>query len=79
MNKKRLAELNEGEGARVISVGETGDITARLMELGIVCGARVVCSFAGKGIRAFSVKGSTIAIRDRDSRSVFLEVDEGEG
>ncbi len=55
------------------------DITAagaerqRLMELGMVGGAEVECVLRRKNIAAFLVRGTVIALRERDSARILVE------
>lgn len=45
----------------------------RLMELGMVDGAEVECVLRRRNIAAFLVKGTVIALRERDSARVLVE------
>ena len=65
--------LNRAEAvAFVQSVNIEGALGARLRDLGFVGGARVEPLYSGAGIRAYSLCGTVIALRDADA--AFVEV-----
>ncbi len=51
----------------------------RLRELGLFCGAEVECVMRRRGIGAYLVRGTVIALRDTDASAVELLRDAGEG
>ena len=74
----KLSELRESERGRVTGIDCAGDIKRRLMELGIVPGTVIGCviSSALGYIKAYSVKGSVIAIRKRDAEGIEVGVEQ---
>lgn len=70
---KNLAELTVGERGKVRCV--EGGLSQRLRDLGFTRGAAVECLLAasGQGMRAYSVRGAVIALRQRDARQVTVE------
>ena len=70
-----LNELQPGESARVLRLLCSGSLRRRLLDLGLDPDTRVSCvgrSPAGDP-GAFLIRGSVIALRDRDSRQVLVE------
>ena len=70
-----LNELQPGESARVLRLLCSGALRRRLLDLGLDPDTRVSCvgrSPAGDP-GAFLIRGSVIALRDRDSRQVLVE------
>ena len=71
---KRLSELSRGERAVIVSVGDPAqELTRRLMEMGLLEGARVEllheAPFGGDPI-AVRVRGGLIALRRADARQI---------
>ena len=56
-------------------VTASGRMKRRLMDLGLTEGAEAVCLFfaPGKGMRAYRVRKTVIALRRRDAENVVLE------
>ncbi len=70
---KRLNELSPGDGGRVRSA--EGEMKKRLYDLGFTPGAFVQCALAspGRGMRAYAIRGTVIALRERDARQIMME------
>lgn len=69
-----LAELREGDSARVTGLAATGAMRRRLLDLGIVAGTRVECaqeSPAGDPV-AYAVRGAIIALRREDAKTILV-------
>ncbi len=73
----RLCDLAVGEVARVVAVGNTGPIRRRLLDLGLVPGAVVICVGRSPGgdPAAYRIRGAVIAIRDGDAAPVTVRRD----
>lgn len=70
-----LAQLNEGERARVVSIGVT-DMRRRLLDLGLIEGTQVEClqkSPFGDPV-AFLIRGAVLALRSIDSKNITVEI-----
>lgn len=64
-------DLIEGDsGAFVHNVKIKGALGMRLRDLGFVKGTKVQPLFSGSGIRAYSLCGTVIALRDEDAAGV---------
>ena len=72
---KRLSDLATGERARVSALAARGDDRRRLLDLGLVPGTDVEVAFrhATGDPTAYRFRGVTVALRNEDARSVFLE------
>ena len=72
---KRLSDLQAGESGRVRCVTAAGGMKRRLMDLGLTEGAEAACLFfaPGRGMRAYRVRRTVIALRRRDAENVVLE------
>ena len=71
----RLNELAPGGVCRVAGLETEGPMRRRLLELGLVAGTRVRClrrSPLGDPA-AYALRGTVIALRDRDSAGVLVE------
>jgi ferrous iron transport protein A len=80
LNIKTLAELKKGQKAEILSVegaGEGGDLSRRLMEIGLLEGAGVElvheAPFGGDPI-AVRVRGALIALRRAEAAAVKVKV-----
>lgn len=73
---RSLDELAVGEAARVRAMGGAGGMRRRLMDLGFTPGAEVECLLAapGRGMRAYRVRRTVIALRRRDA--AFIQTEE---
>ncbi len=79
MNKTLLSDIRPGQRACVTEVRSCGSIRQRFMDLGLIRGSRVCCILSSRGsMRAYNIRGAVIAIRDRDARSVTVEVEKDE-
>ena len=79
MGMRHLALLKAGEGGRIKGVRPGCGLSRRLMDLGFTPGARAECVLAapGRGMRAYKIRNTVVALRRRDAEDVLLE-DEGE-
>ncbi len=76
-----LCHLRPGEGGAVQQLNTVGSMRRRLMDLGILPGAAVVCvgrSPAGDPA-AYSVRGAVVALRQADAATVLVQRWEGDG
>ncbi len=69
-----LHSLRPGETALVKCLGSSGALRRRLLDMGMVEGTRVECLGISPGgdPKAFLVRGSMLAIRDRDCRDIIV-------
>jgi ferrous iron transport protein A len=69
-NTQNLAQLRAGAECDVVEV--SGTLAVRLAELGFVAGTRIRCENrrARGGLAAYLVRGSVIALRERDARGI---------
>jgi len=72
---KKLSDLRPGENGRVKCVTAAGGMKRRLMDLGLTEGAEAACLFfaPGKGMRAYQIRKTVAALRQRDAASIILE------
>ena len=75
-----LSELPVGRSGLVKGLCSGGGIGRRLMDLGFTPGAEIACllNAPGGSMRAYSVRGTVIALRRREARQVILEEDSHE-
>lgn len=71
-----LAGLQRGQRARVTGLEATGMVRRRMMDLGLLAGAEVEVIMASPlgDPRAYLVRGTMLALRERDARGVRIEV-----
>lgn len=69
-----LSALPPGTAARVVQLNTPGDMRRRLLDMGLVEGARVESLFAGPSGDpvAYLVKGAVVALRAEDARTVLV-------
>lgn len=75
MNKKcGLNALNIDECGEVLHLENTGSIRRRLQDIGVVEGTKIKCVLKAPGgdPTAFLIKGAVIAIREDDSKKIFV-------
>lgn len=77
----RLSELPVGESARIASVGGSGALRRRLLELGFVPGTELCClgERPGGGPRSYRLRGTVLALRRGESDTVELEGEARQG
>ena len=70
-----LSCLAVGQSGRVRCLHAGEGIGRRLMDLGFTPGAEILCLLTapGGGMRAYSIRGSVIALRRREARTIVLE------
>lgn len=70
-----LADLSVGERGRVKTVAASPKQSVRLAQFGLIPDTEVECVLRGAkgGMSAFSVRGVTVALRDKDLRQIFVE------
>lgn len=68
----RLCDLKPGEEASVIEISPKCRIRQRLIDIGLIDGTcvRCVCESPTKGMKAFSIRGAIIAIRNEDCADI---------
>ena len=79
MKKILLSDISVGQNAIVSTINDCSGMRQRFMDLGLIRGSSVCCVLSCAGsMRAYNVRGSVIAIRQRDAISVTVEVEEDE-
>lgn len=76
MNHYTLAQLKEGEIAKVETLLSTGSIRRRLQDLGFISGTSIKClqkSPAGDPV-AYKIKGAVIALRSEDANKIIIKL-----
>ena len=70
-----LFALRPGEAGRITCLKAKGAIRRRLMDLGFTAGTGVECVLAayGHGMRAYRLRQTVIALREKDARQVMIE------
>lgn len=69
-----LNDLNLYEKGRITFVDASFDIKRRLMDIGFNKGVYIKPILDGKSMRAYSIKGSVIAIRKEDTSKIEVEI-----
>jgi ferrous iron transport protein A len=71
----KLCNIKAGECASVVCILPSCPIQRRLLDIGLIHGTQVKCLYAsiGKNMKAYSIRGATIAIRDEDCAHVIVE------
>ena len=74
--KTTLATLTLGAQARIVSVEAEKSLKERLYDLGLTPGCRVRCLFCAPSgdPRAYLVRGTMLAIRNRDAAKVEVDL-----
>lgn len=75
MNSKTLLTLQPGEAGIVERLSCTGSLRRRLLDIGLLPGAQIVCVGCSpcKDPKAYLVRGAVIALRATDSRQILLK------
>lgn len=75
MKMKALSEMTPGERGRVSVLRNGGSMRRRLMDIGLIVGARVECVGRSPGgdPAAYLIRGAVIAIRREDGCGVLIE------
>lgn len=74
-----LNQLEQGQKAVIASVPESCRLFRRLRDLGIIEGSVISCVNRKKGIAAYFVRGTVIALRDCDTKCVEINMSTGVG
>lgn len=69
-----LNQLEQGKKAVIASVPESCRLFNRLRDLGIIEGSVISCVNRKKGIAAYFVRGTVIALRDCDTQCVEIKL-----
>lgn len=70
-----MADLKVGQSGIVKTITSAADLKRRLIDIGLVCGTRVLCVLKSPGgdPMAYKIRGAVIAIRNADAKNVLLE------
>lgn len=68
----KLSELLPGETGKIIEINPQIN-SVRFVNMGIVFGSEIKCIHKAKGIGAYYLKTSLIAIRDEDCEKILIE------
>ena len=73
-----LDKLEINQSARVISMGNTGEMKDRFLDIGLTQNTLVKCVLSGnkKEINGYEIRGAVIAIRKEDAEKVRISVTE---
>lgn len=76
--KRTLAELREGEQARLVALDLPEDTARRLMELGFVPGHLIAAARSAPGgdPRVFRVDGSEVALRRETAKHLTVQMEQ---
>jgi DtxR family Mn-dependent transcriptional regulator len=76
MSRHVLSEIREGQSASILEIGDElqGPQRRRLLDLGVVPGARIQHKFDGPSgePRAFEILGSVVALRKEQTDHIFI-------
>ena len=77
MNTKKLNELKIGEKGRIISIDEEINIKRRLLDIGFIPGSEIECVLKSplKDPIAYFIRGTLIALRNKNAKNIFVEVE----
>jgi len=69
-----LSELPENKVAVIEDILHKGSMRRRLMDLGFIKGEEVTCTLTAAfgGMRAYTIRGSVIALRQEDGRLISV-------
>lgn len=72
---KSLNELKLNEIGTIVSVNTNKNMKQRLMDIGFVKGEKVkpVLKNFGNNMRAYQIKGTTMALRLSDSKDILIK------
>ena len=70
----KLNDLKVNEEGVITKVKAKRDIKRRLMDIGIVKGAKIKPVLINKSIRAYLIKGTVIGIRNIDSKDIEVKL-----
>ena len=76
-----LCDLRPGEGGTVCQLNTIGSMRRRLLDMGLLTGAVVVCVGVSPGgdPAAYGIRGAVIALRRADAATVLVERWEEDG
>ena len=69
-----LNELSINKVGKIISIDAPSDIKRRLMDIGFNKGVKIKPILNGSSMRAYSIKGSIIAVRKEDTSKIEVEL-----
>lgn len=69
-----INDLKLNEEGIVIKVKAEDNIKRRLMDIGLVKGAKVKPVLINKNIRAYLIKGTVIGIRNKDTLNIEVNI-----
>ena len=75
MYKKTLNELKKGEKAKISNLEIEGTIKRRLLDIGLIKDSLVECVLESpfKDPKAYWIRGTLIAIRNKDAKKIYIE------
>ncbi len=67
--------LNTGSTAKICNISDNLDLKLRLLDIGFVNGSRIECLYLSpfKGLTAYKVKDTVIALRKEDASLITVE------
>ena len=78
--QKTLHRLEPGRSAVIEELSVYGEQRRRLQDIGLIEGTRVTClqKSPGGGPTAYLIRGAVIALRQEDTRQIWIRSDGGE-
>lgn len=75
MRKNTLNELKKGEKAIIKELNIEGSMKRRLLDIGFIKNSIVECVLESplKDPKAYSIRGTLIAIRENDAKKILIE------
>ena len=74
-----LSSLQEGDAAVISQIPLSNNLYERFFDMGIIRGTDIKCVKRKKGIAAYSVRQTVIALRDADTNSIICRRNECDG
>lgn len=72
----KLKELNPGQSARIVSIGQKGLLRKRLMDMGVTSGVRIkVIKVAPLGDPIeINIRGYKLSLRNNEAENINVEI-----
>lgn len=67
-----LSDLKLGSSSNINKINLKSDMCMRLYDLGLIEGTLVKLILVSNGIKAYLIRGSLIAIRDKDAKEIVV-------
>lgn len=69
-----LGDLKIGEKGIIKEISPSSELRRRLMDIGFLKGEEVLCTLKsfGGGMTAYEIKGTVIALREKNAREILI-------